>query len=231
MRFRSQQPLRHPNCSKSIGLTQRGVSLSLSEITAGRVSLRLGCQKPAGLQREGHGHKPALRPGDCPFRETRTGSPLSRIRGQVARTARDASHPPKPCSLLGLVPLRVFWPLNVLHVACLQLSEEGEAVLGRGRWLARPPPPLRWTPWGPLTPLSRSMSRKWVARSSSGRRIWGGGVLVPESCLSASWGLGLTWPSVLQGTRYRESTRAFETHLILTETFQSPPGPWKEQSL
>lgn len=127
-------------------------------------------------------------------------------------------------------PLRVFWRLNVLHVACPQLSEEGEVVLG-GVVAGRPPTLLRRTLWGSLTPLSRSMSRKWVARSSSGRRIWGGGVLAPPSCLSASWGLGLTWPSVLQGTRYRESTRALETHLILTATFQSPPGPWKEQSL
>ena len=140
MRFRSQQPLRHPNCSKPIGLTQRGASLSLSEITSGSVSLRLGRQKPAGLLQEGHGHKPALCPGDRPFQETRTGSLLSRIRGQVARTARDASHPPKPCPLLGLVPLCVFWPLNVLHVACPQLGEGGEAVLGRGSGRLAPHP-------------------------------------------------------------------------------------------
>ena len=142
----------------------------------------------------------------------------------------DASHPPKPRPLLGLVPLRVFWPLNVLHAAYLQLSEEGDVVLG-GRWPIRPPAPPRQPRRGPLTPLSRSMSRKWVTRSSSGRRIWGRGVLAPTSCLSASSALGLTWPSVLQGTRYRESTETLETHLILTVTFQSPPGPWKEQSL
>lgn len=52
-----------------------------------------------------------------------------------------------------------------------------------------------------LTPLSRSMSRKWVARSSRGRRVWGGGVLVPSSSLSASSGPGLRWPSVLRNTR------------------------------
>ena len=43
---------------------------------------------------------------------------------------RDASHPPKPRSLLGLVPLRVIWPLNVLHTAYPQLGEEGDVVLG-----------------------------------------------------------------------------------------------------
>lgn len=48
------------------------------------------------------------------------------------------------------------------------------------------------------------MSRKWVARSSKGRRVWGGGVLVPSSSLSASSGPGLRWPSVL---RNRDTVR------------------------
>lgn len=47
------------------------------------------------------------------------------------------------------------------------------------------------------------MSRKWVARSSSGRRICGGGVLGPSPLLSASSGLGLWRPSVLGGTRHK----------------------------
>ena len=64
----------------------------------------------------------------------------------------DASHPPKPRSLLGLVPLRVFWPLNVLHAAYLQLGEEGDVVLG-GRWPVRPPP-RRGSHGGAPLPLS-----------------------------------------------------------------------------
>lgn len=208
MRFRSQQPLRHPSCSKPIGLTQRGASLSPSEITAGRVSLRLGRQKPAGCLQEGHGHKPALRPGDCSFWETCTCSPHSRICGQGARTARDASHPPKPCSLLGLVPLRVSWPLKVLHVACMQLGEEGEVALG-GWWPARPHPTEADTV-GPL-PLSPEA-------------CLGSGSLAPPAAEGS--GVGVSW----RPRPVSPPPGAWDSHGLPSfreQDTESQPGPWR----
>lgn len=66
--------------------------------------------------------------------------------------------------------------------------------LGQGLRSSR----LRASPGPSLTPLSRSMSRKWVALSSRGSRICGSGVLVSLHPRSASSGSACTWLSVLR---------------------------------
>ena len=142
MRFRSQLQLRHPRCTKTVGLTQRCMSPSPSE-EEGSSLWGCGPRKPAGLQQEGHQHRPIISPHgprDRPFQVTHTCSPLSRFLGQVATATPQCItpfKPPFPFRTRSRIhfPLlwpHITWPLSVRQRDC-GLGEEGEGSWAGGQ--------------------------------------------------------------------------------------------------